>query len=102
MRWKKWKIEQLTKSRESRFLAASAAASLCRTCTKLCDRSLVIRCGPSHWRARDAPAALKNLVHPPENTFSTASAITEVTDLPSRSPHPRASAGPVECLVGVV
>src|SRR5882672_1028290 len=43
MRSKKSKIEQLPKSCESRFLAASAAASLCRTCTKLCDRSLVIR-----------------------------------------------------------
>src|SRR6266481_3718067 len=97
MRSKKSKIEQLPKSRESRFLATSAAASLCRTCTKLCDRSLVIRCGPSHLRARDAPAALKHLLHPPEHTFSTASAITEVTDLPIRSPHRRASAGPVEC-----
>src|SRR5258706_12144714 len=97
MRSKKSKTEQLQNSREGRFLAASAAASLCRTCTKLCDRSLVIRCGPSHWRARDAQAALKNLAHPPENTFSTASAITEVTDLPIRSPHQRASAGPREC-----
>jgi hypothetical protein len=70
---KKSKIEQLPKSRESRFLAASAAASPCRTRTKLCDRLLVIRCGPSHWRAWDAPAALKKLVHLPEKPFSTAS-----------------------------
>jgi hypothetical protein len=70
---KKSKIEQLAKSHENRFLAASAAASLGRTCTKLCGRLLVTRCGPSPWRGPDAPAALKNLVHLPENTFSTAS-----------------------------
>jgi hypothetical protein len=66
---KKSKIEQLPKSRESRFLTASAAASPCRTRTKLCGRLLVIRCGPSHWRARAAPAALKNLAHLPEKPF---------------------------------
>src|ERR1700674_4797009 len=69
---KKSKIEQLAKSHENRFLAASAAASLGRTYTKLCGRLLVTRCGPP-WRGPDAPTALKNLVHLPENTFSTAS-----------------------------
>jgi hypothetical protein len=68
---KRSKIEQFPESREDRFLAASAAASLCRTRTKLCGRFLVIRYGPSHWRAWDAPEALKNLVHLPEKTFST-------------------------------
>jgi hypothetical protein len=48
---KKSKIEELPKSRESPFLAASAAASLSRTRTKLCGRSLVILCGPPHRRA---------------------------------------------------
>jgi hypothetical protein len=43
---KKSKIEQLPKSRESRFSAASAAASLSRTHTKLCGRLLAIRCAP--------------------------------------------------------
>jgi hypothetical protein len=66
---KKSKIEQLPKSRESRFLAAAASASLCRTRTKRCGRLLVIRRGPSHRRARDAPAALKNFFHPPRKTF---------------------------------
>jgi hypothetical protein len=70
---KKSKIEELPKSRESPFLAASAAASLSRTRTKLCGRLLVIRGGPSHRRARHAPAVLKNLVHLSEKPFSTAS-----------------------------
>ena len=59
---KKSKIEQLPKSRESRFLPAAASASLCQVRTKLCGRLLVIRRGPSHRRARDAPAALKNFL----------------------------------------
>jgi hypothetical protein len=70
---KKSKIEQLPKYRERRCLPAVASASLCRTRTKLCGRLLVIRRGPSHRRARHAPAALKNLVHLPEKPFSTAS-----------------------------
>src|SRR5262249_5814861 len=48
---KKSKIEELPKSRESAFLAASAAASLSTACTKLCGRSLEILCGPAHRRA---------------------------------------------------
>jgi len=71
---KKSKIDRLPKSRESRFLAASAAASLCRTGTKRCGRLLVNRRVPSHRRASDAQAVLKNLVHLPEKPFSTASA----------------------------
>src|SRR5215467_8578851 len=70
---RKSRNEQLPKSRKSRFLVASAAASLSRTRTKLCGRSLVIRRGPSHRRARNAPAVLKNLVHLPEKPLSTAS-----------------------------
>src|ERR1700674_1932113 len=95
---KKLKIEQLAKSHENRFLAVSAAASLGRTCTKLCGRFLVTRCGPSPWRGPDAPAALKNLVHLPENTFSTARPVADTAttcrlhpDLTLRSPaSPRA------------
>src|SRR5215813_8664031 len=71
---KKSKIEQLQKSRESRFSAASAAASLCRTRTKLCGCPLVIRCDSSRRRTHYAPAMLKNFVHLPEKPFSTASA----------------------------
>src|SRR6266404_9647147 len=70
---KKSKIERLRKSREDQFFVVSAAASLCRACTKVCDRSCVIRCGPSRCPAWDAPAALKNFVRQPEKTFSTAS-----------------------------
>src|SRR5262249_47109627 len=66
---KKSKIEQLPKSRKSRFLVASAAASLSRTRTKLCGRSLVIRRGPSHRRARNAPAVLKNFFPRQKNLF---------------------------------
>jgi hypothetical protein len=44
---KKSKIERLRKSREDQFFVVSAAASLCRACTKVCDRFCVIRCGPS-------------------------------------------------------
>src|SRR5262249_850631 len=73
---KKSKIEQLPKSRKSRFLVASAAASLSRIRTKLCGRSFVIRRGPSHRRARNAPAVLKKFFHPPEKPFSTVSAIS--------------------------
>jgi hypothetical protein len=86
---KKSKIEQLPKSRESRFLAAAASASLCRTRTKLCGRLLVIRRGPSHRRARDAPAALKNFFHPPEKPFSTVS----VTFRPKRTRYRRVPIG---------
>jgi hypothetical protein len=70
---KKSKIEQLPKSRERQCLPATASASLCQMHTKLCGRLLVIRGGPSHRRARHAPAALKNLVHLSEKPFSTAS-----------------------------
>src|SRR5215470_10541211 len=66
---KKSKIEQLPKSRESRFLTAATSASLCRTRTKLCGRLLEIRRGPPHRRARDAPAALKNFFSPARKTF---------------------------------
>src|SRR5262250_2666598 len=70
---KKSKIEQLPKSRERQCLPAAASASLCQARTKLCGHLLVIRGGPSHRRARHAPAALKNLVHLSEKPFSTAS-----------------------------
>jgi hypothetical protein len=70
---KKSKIERLRKSRESRLLVVSAAARLCRTDTRVYDHFCGNRCGPSHCRARDAPAALKNFVRHPEKTFSTVS-----------------------------
>src|SRR5215467_9225838 len=70
---KKSKIEQLPKSRERQVLTAAASASPCQTHTKLCGRLLVTRRGPSHRRARHAPAVPKNLVHLPEKPFSTAS-----------------------------
>src|SRR6202171_4261592 len=70
---KKSKIERLRKSRESWFLVLSAAARLCRTDTRVYDRFCGNRCGPSHCRARDAPAALKNFIRHPEKTFSTVS-----------------------------
>jgi hypothetical protein len=72
---KKSEIEQLPKSRERQCLPAAASASLCQVRTKLCGRLLVIRGGPSHRRARHAPAALKNLIHLSEKPFSTASVI---------------------------
>src|SRR5215470_1606020 len=72
---KKSKIEQLAKSRERQCLSAAPPGSLCQTRTKLRGRLLVIRRGPSHRRARHAPAVLKNLVHLPEKPFSTASAM---------------------------
>ena len=37
---KKSKIERLRKSREDQFFVVSATASLCRACTKVCDRFL--------------------------------------------------------------
>src|SRR5215470_14909363 len=70
---KKSKIEQLPKSRERQCLSAAPPGSLCQTRTKLRGRLLVIRRGPSHRRARHAPAVPKNLVHLPEKPFSTAS-----------------------------
>src|SRR6266403_5176084 len=94
---KKSKIERLRKSREDQFFVVSAAASLCRACTKVCDRSCVIRCGPSPCHAWDAPAALKNFVRQPEKTFSTASVKLRRTQcehmfsaLPSNSDMPDA------------
>src|ERR1700676_759372 len=72
---KKSKIERLRKSRESRLLVVSAAARLCRTDTRVYDHFCGNRCGPSHCRARDAPAALKNFVRHPEKTFSTVSGV---------------------------
>jgi hypothetical protein len=65
--------KSLRKSREDRFLVLSAAASLCRTATKVCDRFCV--CGPSCRRARDAPARLKNFVRQPKRTSSTVSTL---------------------------
>src|ERR1700688_51103 len=73
---KKSKIERLRKSREGRFLIASAAANLCRTRTKVCHRLCANRCGPSRCRAWDAPAGLRNFVRLPEMTFSTVSVIS--------------------------
>src|SRR5215813_10836909 len=92
---KKSKIEQLSKSRESRFLTAATSASLRRTRTKLCGRLLEIRRGPPHRRARDAPAALKKFFHPPEKPFSTVSAkmshathLFGTADLPQQADPP--------------
>src|SRR5258707_11917445 len=56
---KKSKIERFRKSREDQFFVVSAAESLCRACTRVCDRFCVIRCGPSRCHAWDAPAAPK-------------------------------------------
>ena len=70
---KKSKIEELRKSRKGQVLVVSVAASLCRACTKVCDRFAAIRCGPSRCPAWDPPAGLKNFVRQPEKTFSTAS-----------------------------
>jgi hypothetical protein len=44
---KKSKIEGLRKSRKGQVLVVSVAASLCRACTKVCDRFAAIRSGPS-------------------------------------------------------
>ena len=46
---KKSKIEELRKSRKDQVLVVSVTASLCRACTKICDRFAAIRCGPSRW-----------------------------------------------------
>jgi hypothetical protein len=70
----KSKIERPRKSRESRFLNASIAATLCSEDTKVGGRFCVKRCGPSHRRAQNAPAALENFVHQPKKTFATKSA----------------------------
>jgi len=70
----KSKIERPRKSRESRFLNASTAATLCSEDTKVGGLFCVKRCGPSHRRAQNAPAALENFVHQPKKTFSTVSA----------------------------
>ena len=70
---KKSKIEELRKSRKGQVLVVSVAASLCRACTKVCDRFAAIRCGPSRCPAWDPPAGLKIFVRQPEKTFSTAS-----------------------------
>src|SRR5215468_5772752 len=80
---KKSKIEQLPKSRERQCLPAAASASFCQTRTKLCGRLLVIRCGPSHRRARHAPAVPKNLVRLPEKPFSTASTRRRLSAAPT-------------------
>ena len=70
---KKSKIQRLRKSREGRFFVVSGAASLCRTGTRTYGCFCVNRCGPSHRRAWDAPAALKKFVRQPKRTFSTVS-----------------------------
>jgi hypothetical protein len=51
---KKSKIEGLRKSRKGQDLVVLVAVSLCRACTKVCDRFAAIRCGPSHCSAWDA------------------------------------------------
>src|SRR5258705_9578904 len=73
---KKSKIEGLRKSRKGQVLVVSVAVSLCRACTKVCDRFAAIRCGPSRCPAWDPPAGLKNFVRQPEKTFSTASTLS--------------------------
>ena len=90
---KKSKIEQLSKSRESRFSPASAAVSLSRTHTKLCGRLLAIRCAPPHRRTRYASAVLKNLVHLPEKPFSTASTLKRHSTTRAKPPAVRAKGG---------
>src|SRR5712675_3559427 len=70
---KKSKIQRLRKFGEGRFFVVSAAASLRRTATRAYGRFCVNRCGPSHRRAWNASAALKNFVRQPKRTFSTVS-----------------------------
>jgi hypothetical protein len=70
----KSKIEQLQKSRESRFLDISAAAMPCSADTKVRGLFWVNQCGPSRRPARNASAALKIFAVQPKKTFSTLSA----------------------------
>ena len=53
----------------------------------------VIRCGPSHWRARAAPAALKKLAHLPEKPFSTHRPIRDICQLHTPRPSAAQQAG---------
>src|SRR6476659_320363 len=70
----KSKIVQPLKSRESRSLAFSAAASLFNAATKVSARFWMKRYGPSHRRAHNASAALRIFVRHPKKTFATKSA----------------------------
>jgi hypothetical protein len=70
----KSKIEQPQKSRESRTLDFSAAASLLHATTEVHNRFWMKRYGPSRRRARSASAALGIFVRHPKKTFATISA----------------------------
>jgi hypothetical protein len=73
----KSKIERRRKTREGRFLDATAAARLAEANTKVGGRFDMKRCGPSGRRARSASAAFKTFVLHPKNTFATISTLSE-------------------------
>src|SRR5258708_5733633 len=83
---KKSKIQRLRKSREGWFFVVSAAASVCRTGTRTYGRFCVNRCGPSHRRARDASAVLKNFVRQPKRFFQQYRSKSDID--PDRSLSP--------------
>jgi hypothetical protein len=69
----KSKIEQPRKSRECRFLVASAAATPCRSDTAVCGRFCVKRRGPSRRHMNQRTSVLKKFVRQSKKTFSTLS-----------------------------
>ena len=92
----KSEIEQSLKSRGSRFLVGSAAATLSRIDTTVCGRFCVRRFGPSRRHVRNASAVLKNFVRHPKKTFSTllaqsdhSSILTDNEFMQSFEPKPR-------------
>jgi hypothetical protein len=92
----KSEIEQSLKSRGSRFLVGSAAATLSRIDTTVCGLFCVRRFGPSRRHVRNASAVLKNFVRHPKETFSTllaqsghSSILTDNEFMQSFEPKPR-------------
>src|SRR5258705_4485489 len=90
---KKSKIQRLRKSREGWFFVVPAAASVCKTGTRTYGRFCANRCGPSHRRAWDAPAALKNFVRQPKRTFSGATIFL----VPDTVRSAKMQDGPMKC-----
>src|SRR6266852_6424300 len=70
----KSKIERRRKSRESRFLDATGAATPCSSDTEVRGRFCVNQCGPSRPHAQNASAVRKNCRRQPKMTFATLSA----------------------------
>jgi len=98
---KKSKIEELRKSRKDQVLVVSVTASLCRACTKVCDRFAAIRCGPSRARHGTHQRGWKILFVSQQKLFRQHQAFASLWPRAAHfrsNPRSRHNHGPSTCL----